>query len=112
MSNDKKIYLGRIYRIEDGSSKAHPGMPFRGSKKKQTYDVYKFSTKRKKSYRLEENIDPNSNEPSYVRKRPERVGSSYIHNEYEGFIVKNKNDKTLLKIVKRNPIKIWHKKKK
>lgn len=112
MSNDKKIYLGRIYRIEDGSSKAHPGMPFRGSKKKQTYDVIKFTSDKKKAYRLEENINPNSNKPSYIRKRPERVGSSYIHNEYPDYRVRNIHDKALFKIVKKNKIKIWHKKRK
>ena len=51
----RKINLGKVYRIEDGSGYAHPGMPFKGYKKKGKYDVVKFTTSTKKSYPLNSN---------------------------------------------------------
>ena len=102
-----KVQLGKIYRIEDPSGQAHFGMPYKAYKKKKKYDVYKFSRSRKKSYTLEENIDPlNHTDKSHVRKRPERVGDNYIKTEYPTFVVKNHKDKITLRRVRRNPIKI------
>ena len=103
----EKIKLGKIYRIEDGSGYAHPGKAYKAYRKTQKYDVVKFSHSRKKSYTLEENIDPsNHNDKSHVRKRPERVGDKYIKSEYPTFIIKNSKDKITLRRVRRNPIKI------
>ena len=103
----EKIKLDKIYRIEDSSGKGHFGMPYKAYKKKKKYDVYKFSHSRKKSYTLEENIDPtNHNDKSHVRKRPERVGDKYIKSEYPTYVIKNSKDKITLRRVRRNPIKI------
>lgn len=107
----KKIKVGKIYRIEDGSRQAHPGKIYKAYKRKGKYDVIKFSTKSRKSYKLNENIDPNSSEPCFVRKRPERVGETYVKDEYETYQVRNFKDKQTLKLVKRNTIKIRGKKK-
>ena len=73
----EKIKLGKIYRIEDGSGYAHPGKTYKAYRKKQKYDVVKFTTSKKKAYPLNKNINPNSNEPCFVRKRPERVKAFY-----------------------------------
>ena len=48
MKRKRNVHLGKIYRIEDGSNYAHPGMPFRANKKYKSYDVVKFTTSRKK----------------------------------------------------------------
>ena len=109
---NSEIKLGKIYRMEDGSNYGHPGMPYKAYKKKRKYDVYKFSESKRKAFKLEKNIDPNSTEVCYVRKRPERVGDDYIGDEYPNYIVSNFNDKQTLKRVKRKNIKIWNKKKK
>lgn len=107
----EKVQLGRIYRIEDPSGRAHFGMPYKAYKKKNKYDVYKFSSSRKKSYLLEENIDPSNHiDKSHVRKRPERVGDNYIKEVHPTFVVKNPKDKITLRRVRRNPIKIRGKK--
>ena len=111
MKNNKKIYLGKIYRVEDASGVSHPGKPYKAYRKKRKYDVIKFTTEKKKSYKLQNNIDSNSNKPCYVRKRPERFGDSYIKEEYPNYQVRNNQDKQTLKKVKRNIIKIWGKNK-
>ena len=108
----EKIYFGKIYRMEDPSHEGHFGMPFRANKKNKSYDVVKFTTSRKKSYKLIENIDPNSFKTSYVRKRPERVGETFIKKEMSNFRVQNTIDKKVLRKVRKNKIKIWNKKKK
>ena len=48
----EKIKLGKIYRIEDGSGYAHPGKAYKAYRKKQKYDVVKFTTSKKKAYPL------------------------------------------------------------
>ena len=108
----KKIKLGKIYRIEDSSGYAHYGMPYKAHKKKKKYDVYKFTTSKKKAYRLKENINPKakSEDVSYVRKRPERVGDDFIHKEKTEYRIKNVNDKKTLRRVRKNKIKILGKK--
>ena len=111
MSNNRKIQLGRIYRVEDGSGVSHPGKPFKAYKKQKKYDVFSFTRSKKKSYKLNENINPNSNEPCYVRKRPERFGDSYIKEEYPNYQVKNFDDKQTLKKVRRKNVKVWGKRK-
>lgn len=108
----RKINLGKVYRIEDGSGYAHPGMPFKGYKKKGKYDVVKFTTSTKKSYPLNSNPTKNPNNKSRVRKRPERVGDDFIKREIIDFKIIDKSDKKLIQLVKRNPIKDRTKKKK
>lgn len=108
----RKIQLGRIYRVEDGSKYGHPGMPYKAYKKKGKYDVIKFTTSKTKAYRLNKNINPSSKKCCFVRKRPERVGDNYIGKEFSNYKVVNYNDKQIIKRVKRNKVKIWHKKKK
>lgn len=108
----EKIKLGKIYRIEDGSGYAHPGKEYKAYRKKQKYDVVKFTTSKKKAYQLNKNINPNSNEPCFVRKRPERVGEEYIGIEYKNYQIRDNLDKQIIKRVKRNKIKIWNKKRK
>lgn len=103
--------MGKIYRVEDGSGRSHPGKPYKAYKKKKQYDVIKFTTSKKKSYPLIENIDSKSSKSCYVRKRPERVGDNYIKEEYVDYGVNNFIDKQTLKLVKRNKIKVWNKKK-
>ena len=108
----RKIYLGKIYRMEDPTYEGHFGMPFRANKKYKSYDVVKFTSSRKKSYKLFENINPNSSDPCYVRKRPERVGETFIKKEMLNFRIQNTFDKKILRKVRKNNIKIWNKKKK
>ena len=107
-----KIQLGKFYRMEDGSEYGHPGMPYKAYRKKGKYDVIKFTGSKNKAFRLEENINPDSSEPCYVRKRPERVGDNYIGKEFPNYRIINFNDKQTIKRVKRRTIKIWNKKKK
>lgn len=111
MKNNKKIYLGKIYRVEDASGLAHYGRPYKYHKKIKKYDVVKFTTKKRKSYKLKNNIDClNNNDYSYVRKRPERVGVDYIKREApENISIKDPIDKSIARHVKKNKIKIWGK---
>lgn len=104
----RKITLGKVYRIEDPSHRAHFGMPYKAYKKKKKYNVYMFTSQKKKSYDLLENIDPEANKDlkSYVRKRPERVGETYIKKEYPNYSVRNVRDKKILRHVRKNKIKI------
>ena len=104
-----KVQLGKIYRMEDGSNYGHPGMPYKAYRKKGKYDVIKFSKSKTKAFKLEENINPDSIEPCYVRKRPERVGDNYIGQEYPDYKISNFKDKQTIKKVKRRNIKIWNK---
>lgn len=108
----RKLQRGKFYRIEDPSGQAHVGMIFKLNKRKNTANVVKFSHSSKKAKPLEENIDPDSKEPSYVRKQPEHVGQKYIKKHYPTYRVVNKKDKVRVEWVKRNPIKDRTKKKK
>ena len=87
-------------------------MPYKGYKKENRYDVIMFTTSKKKSFPLEEDICKNSVKRSRVRKRPENVGKGYIKKELSNHVVKNKIDKTLLKFIKmKKPKKEVNKKK-
>ena len=44
-----KVQLGKIYRMEDGSNYGHPGMPYKAYRKKEKYDVIKFSKSKTKA---------------------------------------------------------------
>lgn len=107
----EKIQLGKFYRVEDPSGHSHPAKTYKAYRMQKRYDVYSFTSKKKKSYRLNENINPNSNNPCYVRKRPEQYGENYIKEELKDFSIRNLNDKNILKKVKRNSKKIFGKKK-
>ena len=110
----RKIQLGRIYRTEDPSGYGHYGRPYRYNKKSKDYDVVKFSSKKRKSYSLNRNIDSSNNkDKSFVRKRPERVGANYIKKEAPStFVIVDPIDKSIIRHVKKNKIKIHGKKKK
>lgn len=110
----EKIQLGKFYKVEDPSGSAHYGRPYKYHKKTNKYDVVKFTTKKKKSYQLVQNIDClNLTEDSYVRKRPERVGINYIKKELPlNFCIKNSIDKSIVRHVEKNKIKIRGKNKK
>lgn len=107
----EKVKLGRFYRVEDPSGRSHPAKTFKAYKRQKKYDVFSFTSKKKKSYRLIENINPNSTEPCYVRKRPEQYGEKYIKEEFKDFSIRNVNDKNTLKKVKRNSKKVFGKNK-
>lgn len=110
----KKIQFGKMYRTEDASGFAHYGRPYRYNKKTDTYDLVKFSSKNRKAYSLQKNIDSSNNkDKSFVRKRPERVGTKYIKKEAPStYVITDPVDKSIIRHVKKNKIKILGKKKK
>lgn len=110
-----RIQLGRFYRYEDASGYSHPAIPYKAYRKKKKYDVVSFSTSKKKTIKLDENIDPNAEEKlkpgeklqgSYIRKRPERVSETTLKKRYEDYRLATNADKKLFRKIRKLPPKI------
>ena len=107
----RKILKGKIYAnyafCKKGDS--HPSLVYKKIKKRRRknkkvryeYKVVKFTSSSKRATKLEKNIDPLSNEPCYVRRKPDRVSESSFGKELVGFKLRTPNDKALVKSIQK-----------